>query len=243
MATYSNYTDIVNSISDRYDDTSAATVATIRREITAALRRIYSSLPNWKFARTTGTIATVASTTSYTLASDYGFGRLYDVVNTTTKVRMIYWPDRDLDGWQPAYNTTGSPYAYKLWGTSSNIQTMQPYPIPDGVYTITYKYYRLPTIVDLETTSTQLTNDALTPDLPAEFRELLVLYPLVELYKRDANPLANVSQTQYENLLAQMTARYADEPDILHVLKSEDENLSMNGPNLMMPANYGPSVD
>lgn len=242
MASYSNYTSIINSVADRYDDTSAGTIATIRREITSALRRIWSATPNWKFARSSGTVATVASTTSYTLASDYGFGRLYDVVNTTSKVRMVFYADRDLDSWSPASTTTGSPYAYRLWGASSGIQTMQPYPIPDAVYTITYKYYRLPTIVDLETASTQTTNDALEPDLPAEFRELLVLYPLVELYKRDSNPLANVSQAQYENLLAQMNSRYADEPDILHVLKSEDENTNLTGPNLMMPANYGPTV-
>lgn len=242
MASLTSYTDIISAVKDRYDDTSSATDVMTRREITATLRRIWSMPINWKFARTSATISTVASTTDYTLASDYGYGRLYDVVNTTSKVRMVYWPDRDLDGWQPAYTTTGSPYAYKLWGASSGIQTLQPYPIPDAVYTITYKYYRLPTIVDLETTSTQTTNDALSPDLPAEFRELLVLYPLVELYKRDANPLANVSQVQFDNLLEQMRSRYADEPDILHVLKSEDENLSMTGPNLMMPANYGPSA-
>lgn len=243
MASITTHADIIAAIADRYDDTSAATIATIHREITAALRRIWSMPINWKFARQTGTIATVASTATYSLASDYGFGRLYDVINTTSKVRMVYWPDRDLDGWQPAYITTGSPYAYKLWDVSLGIQQIQPYPIPDGVYIITYKYYRLPTIVDLETSSTQTANDALNPDLPAEFRELLVLYPLVELYKRDANPLANVSQVQFDNLLAQMQQRYSDEPDVLHVMKSEDENLSLDGPDLMMPADYGPSVN
>jgi len=241
-ANYSDYTSIINSVADRYDDTSAGTLATIRREITSTLRRIWSSTPNWKFARSSATIATVASTASYTLDSTYGFGRLYDVVNTTSSVRMVYYSDREIDGSNPASTTTGSPYAYRLWGASSGIQTMQPYPIPDGVYTITYKFYRLPTIVDLETTSTQLVNDALEPDLPAEFRELLVLYPLVELYKRDSNPLANVSQIQYENLLAQMRSRYEDEPDILHVLRSEDENTNLTGPNLMMPADFGPTV-
>ena len=119
---------------------------------------------------------------------------------------------------------------------------MQPYPIPDGAYTVTYKYYRLPTIVDLETASTQPTNDALEPDIPAEFRELLLLCPLVELYKNDSNPLANASQAQYDNLLEQMQERYADEPDILHVMKSEDDNADNRGPNLMMPANFGPTV-
>lgn len=243
MASNTTYSDVISAILDRYDDDSAETEVTARREITATLRRVWSMPVNWKFARQTGTVATVASTTTYSLASDYGFGRLYDVVNTTNKTRMSYWSDRDLDNSQPAYATTGSPYAYKLWTVSSGVQQIQPYPIPDGVYTITYKYYRLPTIVDLETTLTQPTNDAMAPDLPAEFRELLILYPLVELYKRDANPLANVSQVQFENLLAQMRERYADEPDILHVLGSEDDSTYFGGPDLMMPANYGPTVN
>ena len=197
---------------------------------------------NWKFARTSGTVATVASTESYALASDFGYGRLYDVVNTTSTRRMYYISDRELDALQPASTTTGSPYAYRLWQSTSQVQSIQPYPIPDGVYTITYKYYRLPTIVDLETTSTQLTNDALTPDLPSEFRELLVLGTLVELYKKDSNPLANVSEVQFQNLLKQMQQRYADEADILHVLRSEDDNVNTSGPNLQMNANFGPTV-
>jgi len=245
MASNTTYADIISSTEDRYDDSSSATDVTVRREITSTLRRIWSEPINWKFARQTGTVSTVATTTTYDLASDFGYGRLYDVVNTTTRVRMIFWPDRELDGWQPAYVTSGSPYAYKLWNvnSTSGVQQIQPYPIPDGVYTITYKYYRLPTIVDLETPSTQTANGALEPDLPAEFRELLVLGPLVELYKRDANPLANVSEVQFQNLLSQMQTRYADDPDIMHILRSEDENLSMTGPNLMMPANFGQQVN
>lgn len=243
MANLTTNGDILATILDRYDDNSSSTTNTARREITSTLRKIWSMPVDWKFARQKGTFPTVAATATYSLASDFGFGRLYDVVNTTTRVRMIYWPDRELDAWQPAYVTSGSPYAYKLWDVStSGVQQIQPYPIPDGAYTITYKYYRLPTIVDLETTSTQSTNDALEPDLPAEFRELLVLGPLVELYKRDANPLTNVSQVQFDNLLSQMRSRYADDPDVLQVMRSEDENLNMQGPNLLLPANYGQNV-
>jgi hypothetical protein len=243
VANLTTYQDIENAIYDRFDDSSAETVVTVRREITATLRRIWSMPINWKFAKSTGTINTVDTTTNYSLASDFGYGRLYDVINTTSKVRMSYWPDRDLDSSQPAYSTTGSPYAYKIWGSTSGTQDIQPYPIPDGVYVITYKYYRLPVIVDLETVSTQPANDALEPDLPTEFRELLVLNPLIELYKKDANPLANVTQIQFDNLIAQMQQRYSDEPDILHVMKSEDDNVNMTGPNLTMPANFGPNVD
>lgn len=247
MANLATYTDVITNIKDQFDDQSSATDTTIRYLIPRKLNDIWrgpSGKARWKFAKKTGTIATVASTESYDLASDYNFGGLYDVVNTTKQTPVYPVGQRDFDRTLPATTSTGSPYLYRLWtvDSSSGIQEIQLYPIPSGVETITYKYYRKPTVVDLETVSTRTTNDALTPDLPQDYRDLLIYACLVDLYLKDESQQANVFQVRYDNLLQAMRNQFADEPDEIHVLGSENTVSGLTTPGVSFPSNYGPVV-
>mgnify|MGYP001582944152 CR=1 FL=1 len=166
------------------------------------------------------------------------------MVNTTRLISLTLVGDRAFDRSLPATTSSGSPYLYRLWtvDTTTGIQEIQFYPIPSGVETITYKYYRKPTLVDLETISTRTANDALTPDLPRAYRELLVFAVLVDLYLKDESQQANVFQVRYDNLLKSMQLQYADEPDELHVLRSENETTGSNIPSARFPSSFGPVV-
>ncbi len=239
MANYSSYTDLISDITDKFDDASAGATTTIRRLVAPTLWDIYRRA-KWKFARKETTVATVASTESYTLASDYEFGSMVSVVNDTANRRVSYISDDDFDRIFPDGSASGSPTWYRLWNVSSNIQQISFYPIPSAVETITYKYYRKPTIVDL---STDTTNDTATPDLPQQYRELIVLGVLIELFKKDESQLASVHEAKYENMLTRMKAQYADEPDELHILRSLEDSNGSQLPSVQFPTNYGPNVE
>lgn len=237
--THDTYQDLINSIKDQFGDTSAETNTTIRRRLMPILRDIWSRA-TWVFARKEGTITTAASTEGYSLASDYDFGGLYDVVNDTDKNIVLASSDRTFDSALPAASDTGVPTYYRLWGTSSQVQQIQFYPIPSGVKTITYKYYRRPTIVDLVTDTT---NDSQTPDLPVTYRQLLVDGVLRDLYLKDESGLANVYDRLYENGIKKMRAQYATDPDTFHIFRSEEEKMLTDGPTATLPSSYGPYVN
>ena len=239
MANLSTYDDIISQVKDLFDDASAGANTTIRRLVAPVLWDIYRR-KKWKFARKETTVATVASAESYTLASDYDFGGMVSVVNDTANTRVSYISDDDFDRMYPDGSASGSPTLYRLWNISSNTQQISFYPIPSAVETITYKYYRKPTVVDL---STNTDNDDETPDLPQQYRELIVLGVLIELFKKDESQLANVNEVKYENMLKRMEQQYADEPDIVHILRSEEERSGSSLPTVQFPSNYGPTVD
>jgi hypothetical protein len=237
MANYADYSDIIANVQDRFEDDSQETTDSVRKLLATALWDIYSRA-KWKFAKQTGTITTADGTETYTLASDYNFGGLYDVTNTTSKNIIRQYGVRTHDSNLPATEASGSPYLYRLWGTDEGIQQIQLYPIPDGVYTVTYRYYRKPTVVDLETDTS---NDGEEPDLPLTYRDLLVLYCLVELYKKDESALMNVTNAQYEGRLNQMKMEFSQEPDEFHTRGSEDYITGNNFPTVPFPSNFGPT--
>ena len=238
MANLATWTNVIEDIQSRFGDSSVETLTDIRRWLPQVLVNIWSTR-RWKFAQKEGTITTVADTESYTLDTDVPFTGLYSVVNDTSTQIVRLVSDRTFDEIYPATATTGSPYLYRLWGAASQLPKLQLYPIPDGVYSLTYRYNRTTTVVDLETSSTQTTNDALTPDLPQNYRELLVLGVLARLEKKDENPNANVTQAAFDQLLNAMRKEYEATVGQFEVLRSEDEAFGNQIPVVQFPPNFG----
>lgn len=228
MANLDTFEDIITDIKDRFDDQSSSTDTSARRWTSQVLMDIWSKR-KWKFARKIGTITTVASQENYSLASDYDFGGVYDVYDTTNDFKLFPVQNQQFDLVYPNPSTTGKPQFYRLWDVDAdNIQVIRLYPIPAGVYTVKYKYYRVPSNM---TTGTE------TPPLPNKYRELLVLGPLAMLFEKDQNPQANIQWAKYNQKLNQMISDYAEEPGDLDIMQSEDYFKS-NLPIIQYPSNY-----
>src|SRR5690348_4875930 len=100
MANLNTYNDLIADIQDKFSETSAVfgdeTNNSIRKWIVQMEWDVYSER-KWPFMRKSGTITTTASDGTYTLASDYDFGSLYDVVDTTNQIRLYRSSARDID--------------------------------------------------------------------------------------------------------------------------------------------------
>ena len=225
MSNLATYEDIIADIKDKFSKKSAGfgsdTDYSIRSWIWQMEADIYSER-KWPFLRKSATITTAATTTDgeYSLAADYDFGKLYNVIDTTNTNPLYLVNDEDFDKIYPAGTTTGNPTWYKLWGVDSDgYQLIQFYPIPDDTFTITYKYYRDPTPVDIETDTD---NDDEVPPLPRRYRSGLVNAVLEELLQKDANPNADRVNVKLQNLINRMKADYASVPAWRPVMRSTD---------------------
>lgn len=228
MANLDTLEDVIIDIKDRFDDQSSDTDTSARRWVNQIMMDIWTR-NHWKFARKVGTVTTAASTEGYSLASDYDFGGLYDVRDTTNDHKLHPVPDQDFDLVYPDPTTTGQPLYYRLWGVDSDkLQTIQLYPIPAGVYTIKYRYYYVPSNM---TTSTE------TPPIPNKYRELLVLGALALLYEKNQNSQSTLQWSKFNNKLVDMIAEYSEEPGYIPVLDTMDSQRT-SIPVVQYPADY-----
>jgi len=99
------------------------------------------SREQWNWLFTSSTFATVASTQTYSLASDVLTPLSFR--NETENHVIIIKSTQDVDAADPDASITGDPRWAAINGIDSNgaIQVSL-YPIPDGVDTIAYRYYR-----------------------------------------------------------------------------------------------------
>lgn len=165
-----------------------ATLAQLRTEVLAYGfdTTVYSSrITNWlneaqgRVSRmvdvpalhSTGSISTVAGTAAYSLAST--FLRM-DRVYYTDMEWVIYPMDPgDLRATQYPTNQTGRPEQYAIVQSGTDLQFT---PIPDGVYSVQYEYWRRPAT---------LTNDSDTPEIPSDYHDILVSYALSKCYRSE----------------------------------------------------------
>ncbi len=93
---------------------------------------------NWLFK--SSTFNTVASTQTYSLASDALTPLSFR--NTTEDHTIIVMSSQDLDAADPNHSTDGDPRWVIIDGVDSNgLVQVSLYPTPDGVDTIAYRYY------------------------------------------------------------------------------------------------------
>lgn len=127
MANYKTYNDIITDVLDKFSETSAVfgdeTQTSARRFITQKEFEIYSAR-KWPFMQKQGTITTVASTGSYVLATDYSYGSIYDVIDSTNQQRITRVQARDIDTNYAGLTTTGNPTFYYLDGYGDQTTTL-----------------------------------------------------------------------------------------------------------------------
>lgn len=223
MANLATYTDLIADIKDKFGRKSAAfgsdTDVSIRKWIGQFERRIYGK-SNWAFLKATGTITTVDGTQDYSLASDYDYGSMYSVYDSTNKKALFMVTPESHDYIDPGSTTEGTPDYYFFWGVdASNVQEISFYPIPGDEYTIKYRYTKDPTPTDIETNTD---NDSEAPILPQKYRMGLVDAVLEELLQKDTNPNADRVNIKFQQLIIDMMADYAKEPAYRATMKSTD---------------------
>lgn len=119
-------------------------------------------------AVTSSVITTTANDNSYSLPSD--FARIIDIFQTNEEDVLEEIALYDFDQLDP--NDKGEPIRYIVIG-----QTIYLAPIPDGVYSFTLRYYKLPV--------TMTANDS--PEISTEYEHLLETYALSKAFRRESD--------------------------------------------------------
>lgn len=133
--------------------------------------------------------STVAGTSTYPWPAD--FGRMRNLFDTTRNIELEYCSIRDIDR---SVVRNGAPTYYADSG-----QNVVLYPVPDGVYPLEMRYWKLPTT---------LVSVGDTPNLPADWHWLLRDYALQQAFLADDDP--QMSQTYQQSFATGLSMFSAD---------------------------------
>jgi hypothetical protein len=103
---------------------------------------------NFSFMEKDTTKATEDGVQFYALPTDYKDELIIYIVEGTTKKQLSKWVGSEAERNFSKTTTEGKPYAYWVWDDKIWL-----YPIPDAVYTLTYRYYQY--LTDLTDASTE----------------------------------------------------------------------------------------
>lgn len=163
------------------DVTLATGQAAIISELINEVQNVLFGEADWCSLYATRTFATVASTAEYSLASD--FGRGIDMINVTSNWVMLEEFMRQLDLNDPDADTLGPPRFFTIQGDNYRL-----YNIPDGVYTIRERYWKVPTTLSANTD---------TSDLPIECENCIIYYTLGNIKVNSNNSFQ--TSTHFQN--------------------------------------------
>ncbi len=161
----------------------------------------------WPFLQTEGTITTVASTETYSLASDVSY--IYLLRNITSNRILTFISFSEFYHAYPNPTGTGSPTLFRLSGNSQTAISAVPlwqvslYPIPGDVYSIKYPYYRK--LVDLSA-------DSDISAIPDEYHELMVNYAASIYFESKGDSRAISQNDRFESGLTDMAERLSGQP-------------------------------
>jgi hypothetical protein len=195
--------DLVSRVQSRIKDTGFSST-TIKQFIDETQNDVFNEyrLP---FMQATQNYTLAAGTADITNGSGLptNFVQAIDLVITTSGLEQrIPFMDISQVDWEmpdPA-DTTAHPsnipqYAYKYG------ETIYVYPAPADAYTLTLRYYKSPT---------ELTDDADVPEIPQEFRELLVVGAAYRVFQvKDNYDKAAILENKYMELLSKLAVRYS----------------------------------
>lgn len=162
---------------------------------------------NWYSLYTSRSIATVASTATYAVATD--FGRSISLTDETGNRILIEDYGKAFDEVDPNNDQTGNPLFFCLQGGNYRL-----YPIPAGIYTLRDRYWHVPTT---------LAANANTSDLPIETENCILqwsLYRVLEyLNKFEA---ADRARIEYLNMLKKAKEMNSKMIDKMHVFTASN---------------------
>lgn len=99
---------------------------------------------NWKALRVETDVATVASTSQYTLTGTYERSIIFDVYNKTENYHLVFDPLRTRDGLKVTTPSEGSPLYWNYAGyDASGNMLIDVYPVPNAVQTLVVTHKRV----------------------------------------------------------------------------------------------------
>jgi hypothetical protein len=137
----------------------------VKRWLNEAQRQVAISA-ELRDMETTTAVTTTPTTEGYVLPENYG--RLLDFFYIESHELVAPMDVRDLDALP---ESTGRPYAYVVRDDELIL-----YPTPDGVYTFTLRYWKLPA---------DMVADSDEPELPVQYHQTLIGYPMWKAYLRE----------------------------------------------------------
>lgn len=154
---YSTYLELVNKVLKRITQTelssdvsSAIGHAKIIAElINEAQMELWMETTNWYTLYSTRTISTTADLATYALADDWG--RTITLIDTTTGRVLTEDVLRAFDESDPDSDTTGTPTHFAIQGGNYRL-----YPIPDGTYSLRERYWKIPTPLSADDSTSSL---------------------------------------------------------------------------------------
>jgi hypothetical protein len=144
------YLQLINRVLKRITQPEIITVASctgqakiISELINEAQNELWTETTNWYPLYATRTIATVASTATYAVATDWG--RTIDMMNVTSGIMMTEDLMRSFDETDPDANQTGVPTHFAVQGEYYVL-----YPIPADIYSLRERYWKVPATLSVD---------------------------------------------------------------------------------------------
>jgi hypothetical protein len=223
-----SFLQLTNRVLKRITQSEITDVATatghaliITELINEAQNALYSEA-NWHSLYTTSTVATVASTATVAAPT---LGRIIDLIDTTNNKVLIEDVVRAIDEADPDADHTGTPTHFALQGANFVL-----YPIPAGVYTLRYRYWKIPTA---------LTANANTSSLPIDCENCIIQYVLAGIHEYLKNfDASDRAWVRYKQFMTQ--AKKANSKVLDRMRKMEGSYYSRFGIEpVRLPSTYG----
>lgn len=169
-----SYLNIVNKVLRKINQNTITDVTTVTGQakiiadnVNEAQNVLYAEAVNWYSLYATATIATVASTAEYAVATN--LGRVIVMINETQGNIMVEDFIRNIDIADPSRDITGSPTHFTIQAGNFRF-----YPIPSAIETLRYRYYKVPAALSVNSS---------TSDLPIECEPSLIEWTLFQTYE------------------------------------------------------------
>jgi len=185
------YLEIVNNVLRRLREDTVTTVtnndySTMVGDFVNDAKAMVESAWDWSGIRTTLTISTVADDYTYSLTGSGDKGKILNLFNDTSNLKMQYRPQAWFDDKFFVQNpVSGAPEFYTFAGVDgSGDAQIDVYPKPDGVYSIKAK-----TVIR----NSALTSDSDILDVPSE----PVIHLSLALLSRERGETGGTSTAEY----------------------------------------------
>lgn len=193
MSANSSFLEIQNNVLSILSKSDSATRNRVKNWINLG-QQDFVLRELWPFREFTGTLATVAGTQEYSLASNFADIDVQNILSValqgTVEKKLVYWPFSQLRADQPDFDQAGSAVPTRYYLKAGNIGF---WPQPAAIYTVLIDYYNIPT---------ELSGDADVPIIPLAYRESLIQYALSMEHNYNGDPdLALAAQTRYEQIV------------------------------------------
>lgn len=193
--------DIVTKVQQRVRDTNYSS-SEIKNYINDTINDVFNEyrLP---FMQTTQTYTLTQNVSDITngvgLPADYVQAVDLTLTSSGREKVLLYRDVSQVDNWYPDPDDTTANPANVPDSWYYYAETIKVYPVPNQAYTVSLRYYKKPTSLDL---------DADVPSIPSEYEELLVVgaaYRVLQV--KDNYDQAAILQNKYDEILQKLVVK------------------------------------